>query len=107
MRVRALAFKVIGAAAILLAASGYAAADSYALLGNGVCRPAGQNTGKVFSYRDYSWERCREVCSSRSCSGIEFNVLPNGTVCEHHYYPVRMQTADAKDRILSCWARQN
>lgn len=107
MTLPTLARVTIGAAAIFLATLEHAAADSYVLLGNGVCRPAGQSAGEWYSYRDHSWQQCREVCSSRKCSGIEFNLLPGGTVCEHHYYPVRMQPSNAPDRILSCWARQN
>jgi hypothetical protein len=107
MTVGMLAFKAIGTATILLAASGYAAADSYVLLGNGVCRAAGVK-GTEFVLRTESWEECRRVCSSRKCGGIEFNVTPDSIECEHHYYPVKvMQVQQHKGKLHSCWARQN
>ena len=108
MRMRMLALKAIGAATILLAASVYVAADSYVLLGNGVCRPAGDAKGEVFPLRGASWEKCREVCSSRKCGGIEFNLRPDGTECEHHYYDVKMQVVQQPSgKLHPCWVRQN
>ena len=96
---------IAAALAALLAAP--AIADSYVLLGAGVCRKAGEATGEVYSYKNWSWERCREACSSRSCSGVEYNLRGDRSTCEHHYYPVKLKKAEVNGAVLSCWARQN
>jgi hypothetical protein len=80
-------------------------ADDFVLLGEGVCRTAITTDKKIYSYNSYSWGKCRELCTSTNCSGIEFNILNDHSVCELHYAPVRLKPTKTNDRVHSCWAR--
>jgi hypothetical protein len=82
-----------------------ASADTFTLLGLGVCRPAGENAPKVYSYKEYSWQQCKQVCEARGCFGIEFNVLGDRSVCEHHYAPVKLKKTTPENGVQTCWVR--
>ena len=100
-KVRSIAFLLV----LLSAIYNSAGADDFTLLGHGVCRPAVNTDKKIYSYKDYSWKKCREICTSKKCSGIEYNIRNDRSICEHHYAPVKLKPTDPNDRVHSCWAR--